>query len=143
MKHWPFVVFFLVACTGISCEHGGEKLANNAKREDHSNLPEPLGVYQGVVPCGDCEGVETTLTLQDSSEFLLSLIYIGKVTDKVEISGSYSWEESQKQIRLQGFDPDVLPTYYELEENALVQLDLDGSKIDGTLKDRYRLIKAS
>lgn len=142
MKIWPYVLVALASVAALSCDPQGESMANSVEQTTGSTN-KPLGVFQGTVPCSDCQGVETTLTLQDSLAFVLTLNYIGKLTDKVEISGTYTWEEGDTLIRLQGFDPDMLPTYYAIEKGAVLQLDLDGSKIDGTLKDQYRLIKAS
>ena len=34
------------------------------------------GEYKGILPCADCPGIETTLTLEKDGNFALHLVYI-------------------------------------------------------------------
>ncbi len=55
--------------------------ADTVAAPDKSNSANSLdwaGEYKGVVPCADCEGIETSLTLNMDQSYQLSTIYLGK-----------------------------------------------------------------
>ena len=39
------------------------------------------GVYEGVLPCADCDGIETTLELKKDHTYVATYKYIGKPSD--------------------------------------------------------------
>lgn len=49
-----------------------------------------LGIYTGTLPCADCSGLKTTLTLYTNSTYHLSEIYLGKSDKPFEQDGSFS-----------------------------------------------------
>lgn len=96
------------------------------------------GTYKGVVPCVDCEGIETEITLNKDLTFVMHTKYLGKADQKVfEQKGTFSWDESGSIIVLE--DLKVKPNEYKVGENTLMQLDLDGNRITGELADKYVL----
>ena len=99
-----------------------------------------IGMYQGVVPCADCEGIETTLVLADESSYVLKTKYLGKKDIKInEQKGTYAWNEMGNTVILAGIEN--APSNYFVGENFLVQLDIEGNKITGDLADKYILQK--
>ncbi|WP_194777833.1 copper resistance protein NlpE [Pararhodonellum marinum] len=98
-----------------------------------------LGVYTGVLPCADCEGIETTITLKENEEYSRKMVYLGKTGGNThESSGKFSWNEAGNTISLTGEDA---PNQYFVGENVLFHLDQDGNRITGNLADNYRLNK--
>ncbi|MBC8884567.1 copper resistance protein NlpE N-terminal domain-containing protein [Flavobacterium piscinae] len=98
------------------------------------------GMYQGVLPCADCEGIETTLWI-DENNYVLFTNYLGKKNKtKSEFRGSYVWNEFGNTIILKGIEN--APNHYFVGENYLKQLDMDGNKI-GDLAEKYVLQKKS
>lgn len=99
-----------------------------------------LGKYKGVLPCADCEGIETTLEIKEEKRFLLQWIYLGKHNEenRFELSGKWRWEEDGNTITLIGVDP---PNQYWVREGSLVRLDIEGMRITGDLAEKYALQK--
>jgi heat shock protein HslJ len=98
------------------------------------------GVYRGVVPCADCEGIETTLTLRRDGSYHLSMKYLGRSGVAIEREGSFSWDPAGGTIILDG--PPDRPNRFLVGENHLLQLDMQGARVTGALADRYRLEKS-
>ncbi|MDX2271665.1 MAG: copper resistance protein NlpE N-terminal domain-containing protein [Cyanobacteriota bacterium] len=97
------------------------------------------GVYQGVVPCASCSGIETTLTLNPDRSYRLTLRYLGESDEEIERSGTFSWNEQGNTITLS--NSDNAPSQYLVGENQLIQLDQQGERITGGLADQYILSK--
>ncbi len=108
-------------------------------------------IYSGMLPCADCSGIRTTLTLyrdqyDNPSRFELREEYLSG--SKVELSASErgSWESEK---RLQGNmeydvytinpdDPDADRQYIKDAVNAIEQLDQSGNRIESNMN--YRLL---
>lgn len=97
------------------------------------------GTYNGIVPCTDCEGIETALTLHEDGTYLLKTKYLGRSETINTINGSFSWNKEGSKITLSGIDNG--PSQYLVGENGLVQLDLKGNRITGALAQKYVLRK--
>jgi uncharacterized lipoprotein NlpE involved in copper resistance len=97
------------------------------------------GTYKGIVPCADCEGIITQLTLGADSTYELTLQYKGKGDGKPVVSkGTYNWKDGNT-ISLAGVTGGAF--LYKVEENRLRQLDTEGRKIEGALAENYVLTK--
>lgn len=99
------------------------------------------GVYTGVLPCADCEGIETTISLAKDLTYNIKTKYLGKSEEVFEKSGSFSWNETGSLITLAGFAKGEGPSKYFVGENWIAQLDLEGNRITGALEDKYVLKK--
>jgi heat shock protein HslJ len=99
------------------------------------------GVYSGVVPCADCEGIETTITLNSDRTYLRQTKYLGRDDKVFEQKGAFTWDQDGGKIQLQ--DAVGGPDRYLVGENALIQLDKDGNRITGEMADKYILRKAN
>lgn len=119
---------------------GGQQAAGNIIIGDNSrNSLDWHGTYTGVLPCADCEGLLTTITLGSDLTFKRSTIYKGKDEKAFEESGRFTWDKSGGSIKLEGISN--APDRYLVGENKLVQLDLEGKVIRGDLADMYVLQK--
>lgn len=97
------------------------------------------GRYSGVLPCADCPGIVTLLTLDLDQSYRLSKYYLGKDDKLFERRGVFIWEENGNVIHLQN-SPDG-PDRYQVGENILFQLDKQGKRISGDLAEHYILHK--
>ena len=99
-----------------------------------------VGAYEGVLPCGHCEGIEIWLTLGEGGAFELKTNYLGLNDAREEqFTGKISWgQKDSPQVLLQGMIGDM-PGRYLLQENGLLHLDADGQKITGPQAGRYLL----
>lgn len=97
------------------------------------------GRYKGVLPCADCEGIETEITLDREHNFVKKTRYLGKDDDNVhEKTGSFTWNEAGNVITLEGVKP---PNQYFVTLNMLTYLDIDGHRITGEMAHKYNLKK--
>lgn len=98
------------------------------------------GTYKGVIPCADCEGIETEITLNADLTFTLKTKYLGKGDGKVfQETGSFVWDKTGGIISLEGLKG--RPSQYKVGENRLIQLDMEGNVITGDLAEKYVLTK--
>lgn len=97
------------------------------------------GVYRGVIPCADCEGIETTITLMKDNTFSRKLVYLGKGGNPIVDKGSFTWDSAGAAITITGSDG--VPQQYKVGENVLFHLDRSGNMIQGELAANYRLLK--
>lgn len=97
------------------------------------------GTYQGVIPCTDCEGVKTSLTLTSTGEFNRTLTYMGKEETGRSDSGSFQWDQTGSKITLNPVEGE--PQSYQVGENRLFHLDREGNRITGDMAEKYVLVK--
>jgi len=96
------------------------------------------GVYKGILPCADCEGIKVQVILNSDETYKVSYIYMGKDDTPHTFSGTFAWNEEGTVIRL---PRENFPTYYKVGEGELIQLDIFGNRISGDLADMYILTK--
>ena len=98
------------------------------------------GIYVGTTPCANCEGIETELTLGKNKTFVLKTKYIGKGAEKINTEkGIFSWDGSGSVIVLNSLEHK--PNQYKVGENHLVQMDMQGKIVEGSLASKYILQK--
>jgi copper homeostasis protein (lipoprotein) len=95
------------------------------------------GTYRGVLPCADCEGIETTVVLSADGTYRAQAKYLGKGEEPFSEQGSFAWDAAGSSVLLQG----VQTVRYAVGENRLTRLGLDGTPIEGALADRYVLTR--
>ena len=104
-----------------------------------ANALDWMGTYNGTVPCADCEGIETEITITKDLTFVMKTTYLGKGDQIFEEKGSFTWNTAGNTILLQGLQNK--PNQYFVGENKIEQLDLSGNRITGDLADKYILKK--
>lgn len=98
-----------------------------------------IGIYKGVLPCADCEGLETVLYVNENNTYKLQTRYLGKGDKVFEQKGTFTWDNKGVKIILNGIDNG--PNQYFVGENKVTQLDLSGKLITGKLALQYVLSK--
>ena len=96
------------------------------------------GTYLGVLPCADCQGIETTLILKADKQYILERKYLGKSDKAFSASGAWQWINGNV-IRLSSAQS--TPTLVQVSENKVMMLDAGGSHISGNMADQYILKK--
>ncbi len=137
------ILMSLIVLTFISCN---KKVVDAQSKtevvtDSHSSKTavDIIGVYSGVLPCADCEGIETILTIKDETNYLLTTKYLNKQTQAIERKGTYTWNDKGNTITLSGNKD--MPNQFFVGENQVTQLDLKGNKITGNLANNYILKK--
>ena len=99
------------------------------------------GTYFGVLPCADCSGIETRITLNSDNTYHISWKYQDKNDELYQKSGTFLWDADGGIITLEGLDKNECPNQYQVGENCLFHLDMDGNRITGDLAPNYVLAK--
>lgn len=99
------------------------------------------GIYAGILPCADCEGIQTTVELKSDNSYKMTVMYLGK-EGTFEMTGTFTWNEAGNTITFNnGNENGGFATQYFVGENTLTQLDMDGNRITGEYADNYVLRK--
>lgn len=99
------------------------------------------GLYRGKLPCADCEGIATTITLMENDRFIRNRQYLGKEQTPQTDQGTFAWIENGSTIVL--VDQDGHEQAFQVGERMLRFLDRQGEPITGPLAQHYVLHKAA
>ncbi|WKY93960.1 copper resistance protein NlpE [Vibrio metoecus] len=97
------------------------------------------GIYQGTLPCADCGGIETELTINSDGTYKLTEQYLDKEGEPFVSEGTFAWDETGSIVTLQSGEQ--TGRQYLVGENTLTHLDMHGQQIDGELAEFYVLSK--
>jgi len=144
MRKCIAIIAIVAAAISMSCAlvQAATSKTNPAAPDQHTsqNSLDWYGTYTGVVPCADCEGIETVLTINKDLSFMLRTKYLSKDYRAIEYRGTFTWEKNGQVISLKGLTDS--PNRYFVGENQLIQLDMRGEKITGKLAEKYILRRA-
>lgn len=128
------IVISLVACDPVS-----ESTATSNPDPAHNSRVslDWAGSYQGTLPCADCEGIATVVTLRADNSYEVRRKYLGKLDSVFYSAGQFRWNEEGGVVHLSGESP----SSFQVGENTITQLNLEDQKIEGSLADKYILHK--
>lgn len=109
------------------------KATPTAAGDTSENALDWNGTYEATVPCADCPGIKTSLTLNNDKTFSITEEYLERKS-KSEDKGTFTWDATGSIITLKGKTANYK---YKVGENMLIQLDMEGKEIDGPNKDLY------
>lgn len=142
-------IFFLMLSLGIlwSCNAGNDQEVKNADTltttatdaAANTNTAAAVGTYKGVLPCADCEGIETVIVLNADGTYTRTVTYLGKKENNV-LSGSGNWTWVNDFTINLGSSVEG-PARYDITDDKLIQLDMAGNRISGELSSQYELKK--
>lgn len=95
------------------------------------------GLYTDTMPCADCPGILTNLTLTYEGAYSLEQVYLEKGGEPFSDEGIITWNDEGRIISLSGNDK----MNFFVGENILFFLDENMEKITGSLADFYTLEK--
>lgn len=149
------VLLVFISLLMMSCKNEEKKVENDLDvvetKIDSSivNIEKPKtvenwqGEYKGTLPCDDCPGIETTLTLKKDNTYILETLYIGNKGKKpLQDEGTFTWGDIDDVISLEGVE-DGKPFLYQVGDNTLTQLDMQGYPHTDKLADKYILKKVN
>ena len=93
------------------------------------------GTYTGTLPCEDCDGKQTTITLKKDLSYAVEIKHITKSAKLFPQEGTFEWNKEGNKITLK--DIQNAPASYLVGENALIPLDANGDRV----KDNIILTK--
>lgn len=91
------------------------------------------GVYEGVLPCADCPGIQTRLTLGNDGTFEKQSQYLDRDTVPRTGRGRFSWRADGNTITL---DAGGGGQIYAVGEGRLILLNNDGTRPEGAASNR-------
>lgn len=96
------------------------------------------GIYEGFLPCEDCEGIETSIEIEKNSDYTLSQEFKGRAGDNsLQETGKFEWDKQGNTISL----GERQKLYFKVSQNYLLQVFKDESKVMGDSAIKYRLTK--
>lgn len=96
------------------------------------------GTYEGSLPCADCEGIRTTLTLDAGGSYTLERAYLGKANRK-PARDEGRWQADSAGVTLRGNTADDNTRYRATDARTLTMLGRDGRETESKLT--YSLTK--
>jgi len=133
---WLLLPLLVSACSHSLNTGGSSDPVSSGDRETSLDWD---GAYQGILPCADCEGIETVITLRKDLVYRKDTRYIGKDPKVFTAEGTFSWYDNGTSIMLSGIKDG--PACYLVGDSRLFQLDKEGNRITGELAGRYVLKK--
>ncbi len=134
------VIITLSACQKTpEKEQTEDAIETSNQIEEKSNTSDFYGIYQGIIPCADCEGIKTKITLLKDGSFNRTTEYLGKSEETFRDKGAFVENNQTSTIKVDLKDGGS--QLYEIAENKLYHLDQEGNRITGELADNYMLLK--
>ena len=127
-------VFLACALAMSACAGGASTVATHNSR----NSLDWTGTYTGLIPSASGMGIEVRLTLNANGAYALNYHYVGRADPDFSSTGNFTWNDAGSVITL---DSITGPLQYQVGENTLRQLDMEGKVITGNLAEMYVLRK--
>ncbi len=118
-----------------------DTLGDHANHENHTDPAQVFhGIYFGFVPCNDCLGIKTSLSLNQNQNYTLMLQYARPGSRETYEKGKYNWDAEKQIVTLTPRKGKGVPRSYHIEDdNTLIQLNEEGARMTGSDADRYAL----
>jgi copper homeostasis protein (lipoprotein) len=122
----------LIGCTSAQKSHN--PAAAGADAHTSQNSLDWAGSYKGTLPCADCPGIETVVTLSEDGQFRSQMRYMERSDEIYSESGQFTWDDTGNVVIAGG-------VHYQVGENKITLLDQDGNPITSGLQKHYVLSK--
>lgn len=97
--------------------------------------------WRGVLPCADCEGIETSLFLEKDGTWVMNERYQGVTKGPSSFASYGTWARTAEKLVLT--DSKGEKSYYRVKGDKLEMLDRQGNPITSTLNYTLEPVKAS
>lgn len=141
MKNFLFIAAICFFALGIGMSACKSKGSAATAADSPKTSVDWQGIYTGVVPCADCDGIFTQITLNKDNTYILKTEYQGKEGLAETIEGTFQWNKAGDIITMDGLNEKSMPFAYKVGEDKLIQLDMEGNVISGNLAQNYVLTK--
>lgn len=112
---------WLCACTNLAPSAEPPVDGHNSR-----NSLDWAGVYAGVLPCADCPGIKTRLTLRSDGSYELVTEYLERAVAPRTVAGHFTWNAAGGAITL---DAAGYGQTFRVGEGRLLQLNRDGTPL--------------
>jgi uncharacterized membrane protein len=97
----------------------------------------PMGFYQGMLPCKNCEGIQRTILFTKDDHFKMEELLWGKGTQAKKTEGN--WEMDKGRFLL--YQNDKVISRYRLAKDSLINIENNGTRIPDSMSRQYVLFK--
>ncbi len=136
----PLLSLSLVTAVLITCQliTGCHFHKNHAVMDKHAaqRVSDYEGVYEGTLPCADCAGIKTKLTLEKDKTFVYEIRYLEEDDGRYLYTGTYTVKEDLLRIHEDG-----QPVHFLIGDNKLFLLNDELKPAKGKLGPHYTLKK--
>lgn len=120
------------------------------KETDHAAHDNPIdkslefyGVFYGYLPCNDCNGIKTTLSLKQNNNYLLVTQPAKESSREFYEKGKYSWNDENHTVVLTPRKGGTSTRRYHIENaGTLIQLNDDGTRMGDYVLQRSDTVKS-
>ena len=130
-----------IAMAVLSCTSEATESENFINHHNAQNSLDWDGVYSGIIPCADCEGIEIEITLTQDMEYEMITRYIGQSDESITEKGQFQWQGNNIELLGKTKHSQSETKFIKVEENQLRMLDTEGKIIEGNLSEQYVLKK--
>lgn len=136
---------FATAATDTSAQENflRAKVMNHQNHENHiapiDKSKDFHGVFYGFLPCDDCNGMKTTLSLKQNNHYLLVTQPARESSREFFEKGKYEWNDETQTVTLKPRNDAPEKQFQIKDEGTLVQFNSSGRPYAGDLADRYTL----
>lgn len=97
--------------------------------------------WRGILPCADCEGIETSLFLEKDGTWVMNERYQGVREEPSSFASYGTWARTADKLVLT--DSQGEKSYYRAKGEALEMLDREGNPIESQLNYTLAPVKSS
>jgi uncharacterized lipoprotein NlpE involved in copper resistance len=135
------IVFSVVAACSLfalfGCNHRAEM--DTLQPAPMEELKPMQQSWRGVLPCADCEGIETSLFLEKDGTWVMNERYQGVSREPSSFASYGTWARTADKLVLT--DSKGEKSYYRAKGDKLEMLDRDGNPIESTLNYTLESVK--
>jgi hypothetical protein len=97
------------------------------------------GVFYGFLPCSDCNGIKTTLSLKQNNNYLIVTQQAKESSREFYEKGKYTWDDETKTVVLTPKKDAPTRKFHIENDSTIIQLNDDGSQVSGDKAEKYTL----
>lgn len=128
-------VLAISGCTAPTTSTSSTQAVATPEHNARNSLDWP-GTYRGVLPCADCEGIETVVVLSPTGQYRAQSKYLGKSPRVIKQQGNFTWNPEGNTITFSD-----TPVRHFVGENQIIRLAEDGTRVTGPLAKNYVLTR--
>lgn len=92
-------LFSLVACQSNKDQSTTKTKSSKEQKISEQGNPKKefnwSGIYQGLIPCADCEGIMMKIALKEDNSYYLKGYYQGKENSDFNYEGLFDWKDNR------------------------------------------------
>lgn len=143
MMMYRKLTVLLLVLMSLACKNDakqGQEVNQEFKDEHNAKTSlDYVGVYEGELPCADCEQILYKISINEDMTFYSKYIYQGKSKEVFVEKGNYYWSENGNVITLKSKKQ---TTQFKVRENNLLMLSQGGKEIESAFQEKYVLHKS-